>query len=66
MTADRMRRHRARRAAGRAILKVEVHLAELADALVEAGWLKAWDQEDRGEVRAALERLIDHLTAIPE
>lgn len=63
--ADRMRRLRERLASGRVVLQVEVHLADLADALVEAGWLKAWDTEDRAAIRDGLERLIDHLVAIP-
>jgi endonuclease YncB( thermonuclease family) len=61
---DRMRRHRERLASGRVVLPVEVHLSDLADALVEAGWLEAWDQEDRKAIRRGLERLIDHLVSV--
>lgn len=61
---NRMRRHRERLASGRVVLPVEVRLADLADALVEAGWLEAWDQEDRKAIRRGLERLIDHLVSV--
>jgi endonuclease YncB( thermonuclease family) len=59
-----MRRHRERLASGRVVLPVEVHLSDLADALVEAGWLEAWDQEDRKAIGRGLERLIDHLVSV--
>lgn len=61
---DRMRRHRARMASGRVILPIEVNLSELGDALVEAGWLEAWDQDDRKAIGRGLERLIDHLISV--
>lgn len=61
---DRMRRHRDRLASGRVVLPVEVHLTDVADALVEAGWLEAWDQEDREAIRRGLERLISHLVSV--
>ena len=62
--SDRMRRHRERLASGRVVLPVEVHLSDLADALVEAGWMEAWDQEDRKAIGRGLEWLIDHLVSV--
>lgn len=56
--AERMRRHRARRAAGRAVLRVEVDLVELVPALVEARLLGLWDESDRGAVERATERAL--------
>jgi hypothetical protein len=49
----RLCRHRKRN--GRAVLKVEVDVGTLADLLIDAGFLAAWDADDRGKLRQALE-----------
>lgn len=56
--ADRIARHRARKKAGRAVLRIEVDLHELADALADAGFLQGWDVENVEAVSRATERMI--------
>ena len=41
-----------------AVLRVEVPLFDLSDALVEAGWLQGWDADDRQAVEQALNRAV--------
>lgn len=52
-----MRRHRARLAAGRVILRVEVDEVELSEALIESGFLRR-DYSTRRELEAAAEKLL--------
>jgi len=59
--ADRMRKARARRRNGVAVLQIEVAIGPLADQLVEAGLLGAWDSEDRDAIKRAVERVLDAL-----
>lgn len=61
MSADRQRRHRARRRAGLAAFRIEAPQFDLADALTTAGWLKAWDADKPAEIEKALNRAIRHL-----
>jgi hypothetical protein len=59
--ADRQRAHRRRERDGRAILPIEVNLFALSDALVTSGFLEEWNSDDRDEIRAALQRMIETL-----
>lgn len=59
--ATRLRAHRERIRAGRAVLRVEVNLHEWSDILVETEFLKGWDAENRDQIEAATERVIDLL-----
>jgi len=61
--ATRQRRLRQRRRAGLAVFRVEANAFELADALVDAGWLQAWDSDNHAAIQAALDRAIQHLVA---
>jgi hypothetical protein len=56
---QKLKRHRDRKRAGHCVLSVDVDLGALADTLVAAGWLAAWDAHDRDRVRLALETAID-------
>jgi hypothetical protein len=56
--AARNRAYRARRAAGVALLTIEVPHLELTDALVEAGFLEGWDAESKEAIERAVERLL--------
>ena len=60
---DRQRLHRSREAAGRAVLPIEVDLYGLADALVGAGFIEAWDCDNRDRIRDGLQRMVDTLVA---
>ena len=59
--ARRQQRHRERERQGRGLLTVEVDLYGLADVLVEHGFLRAWDADDKRAIEAAVERLINTL-----
>ena len=61
--ADRQRRWRNRQRDGLAVFQIEASVFALADALVDAGWLQAWDCDDRAAIAAALDRAIQHLVA---
>jgi hypothetical protein len=60
---DRQRLHRAREREGRAIMPVAVNMYELADALVLAGFIQAWDCDNRDRIRDGLQRMVDTLVA---
>lgn len=60
--AERARRYRARRRCGRRIARIEIDAFEVADLLVEAGFLEAWDAEDPQAVDRALSLMISRLT----
>ncbi|WP_431014763.1 hypothetical protein [Bradyrhizobium pachyrhizi] len=55
---ERKRRYRKRRAAGRMVLGVETG-AEHVDMLVRSEWLPRRDVYSRGEIKAALQAMID-------
>ena len=61
--AARQRRHRERLAAGRTVLPVEVNLAAVSLALVDAGYLKEWDDADPAAIRDAVEDLLSDMGA---
>jgi len=61
--ASRQQRLRQRQRAGLAVFKIEANAFELADRLVDAGWLAEWDADDRTAIEAALDRAIQHLVA---
>jgi hypothetical protein len=56
--AERQRRRRANRAAGLREYRVMLVEADLEDALVRAGWLRADQADDVREVEAALVRML--------
>jgi hypothetical protein len=62
-STERSRRSRQRNRAGKAVLEIEVDLAELADALVGAGFLEQWSSEDRPAIQSATEKFLAFLIA---
>lgn len=56
--SDKMRRYRARRAAGKVVLSVEVDDVDLAERLVEAGFLSRGLADDRQALKEAAERYL--------
>lgn len=56
--AQRQRRSRALRRAGRVVLRVEVDLGATADWLAEKKFLAQWDAEDAHAVTRALEQAL--------
>jgi hypothetical protein len=59
----RYRAYRQRRRQGKACLRLEVDLGELADLLVAGGLLQAWDSADKAAVKRAAEKLLAVLIA---
>ena len=59
--AEKQRRHRARARAGRAILTIEVDLAEVGDLLRDAGVISPTAEDDRVTLARGLERLLQRL-----
>ena len=57
--SEKVRNARRRKRNGRAVLNVEVDLGEVADLLVDGGYLAAWDAEDRTMIAAALQIAIE-------
>jgi hypothetical protein len=55
--AERLRRHRARAAAGRIVVAVEIDELEVVGALVEGGLLAAWT-DDKAEIQAAIQKAL--------
>jgi hypothetical protein len=53
-----MRALRARSAQGHAIVKVEVEVVRLSEALIEDGFLQAWDADDKGALELALAQMV--------
>jgi DNA-binding FadR family transcriptional regulator len=56
--AERARHARARRAAGKIAITIEVEHFPVADALIEDRRLGEWADSDRSALRTALERLV--------
>jgi hypothetical protein len=54
----RLHRHRARAREGKAVLLVEVCLADMIELLIGAGLLQEWDSDDKSKVEAATGRLL--------
>jgi hypothetical protein len=61
--AANQRRRRARMREGRICLTVTVDEVPLVEALLVGGFLDAQRADDRGEIRSAVERLLQVLTA---
>jgi hypothetical protein len=61
--AARMREFRARRAAGRMVLKVEVDDVAVPRLMVDAGFLAEHDVDDRKKVQAAVAAYLDEVSA---
>jgi hypothetical protein len=57
------RAYRQRRRQGKACLRLEVDLGELADVLVAGGFLQEWDSADKAAVERATEKLLAVLIA---
>jgi len=62
--ADRLRRHRARQAAGRIVIAVEIVELEVVAALVEGGLLADWT-DDKREIAGAIEKALRLLCHTP-
>jgi hypothetical protein len=62
--ADRMRRHRARRKAGRLRLTVEVDDVATPERLVEAGYLARSQMDDPAAIARALEQAVADFTLV--
>jgi hypothetical protein len=62
-SADRCKRLRERRAAGRALLQIEIDLFAHTELLISAGVLQQWDDNDRDAIARATERLLAALAA---
>ena len=59
MSAERQRRHRARRKAGLMVLDgLEVFAVDHVEMLIEGKWLRREDEDDQAAVRAATSRLL--------
>jgi hypothetical protein len=56
--AEKVRRQRARKRAGEAVLPVRCNVGAVADWLIDHGMLQEWDSSDRDRVRAALDAAI--------
>jgi hypothetical protein len=59
-SAERMRRHRARRRRGLRLVQVLLRETEV-DALVESGWLEERGRNDPNALIDALHQLFDHI-----
>jgi hypothetical protein len=56
---QRVKRYRTRKRCGRVVLNVECDLGAIADLLIDAGYLGAWNAESRIEVEKALETALE-------
>ncbi|MEJ8573465.1 hypothetical protein [Microbaculum marinum] len=56
--AERQRRYRELRKAGFCVLPVKIDEFALTEALIEAGRLGAWDEDDRVAIAEAIEQLL--------
>ena len=61
--AERMRRLRKRRAAGRLVLVVEVD-EQIVDAFVNCGFLRSVDADDMAKIQNAAAEILDRIIAI--
>lgn len=57
--AEKMKRLRARRRAGRAALTVDVDLDRVAGLLFDTGFIGEWDADDRQAIARALATALD-------
>ena len=62
----RSRRHRARRAAGRALLTLELDELEIERLLIKANVLDEFEDHDHTALAEALARFLAHLVRIQE
>lgn len=60
--ADRMRKYRERRRRGLEVWEVQVDVVALSEALVDGGWLAAWDADNREAAQAALAEMLASVT----
>lgn len=58
---ERVKLHRRRKAAGRAVYRIEVDDAAITDLLISSGFLPMTSADDPEKTRQALERLIESL-----
>jgi hypothetical protein len=56
---EKVKRHRQRKRAGRVVVALELELVPLVEVLIDAGWLCAWDADNRARIKAALESAIE-------
>jgi hypothetical protein len=59
---SRKAEQRRRQRLGRALVTLELSLAETTDALTEGGWLKEWDAENTEALAAALGAVVEAVT----
>jgi len=57
-STEKVRRFRARKRLGKAVLSAEVELGLLADMLVSHGFLQQWDDGDRAKIQAAFQEWV--------
>lgn len=62
--AARLARHRARKRAGKCVLRIVVDVHELSDMLVEAKLLPGWDAENLAAIEAATARCLEMLQRV--
>jgi hypothetical protein len=55
---QKVRAYRRRKCNGRAVFKIEAHIASLRDLLLDAGFLREWDSEDRHAIEKALQQAV--------
>jgi len=63
-SAGRSREYRKRMKKGKSVFRIEANKYEVSDALVEAGFLPAWDADDKQKIEAALSKAASDLTRI--
>ena len=56
--AEKVRRHRARRRKGEAVLRINVNLGAVADWLIDHQKLAEWDATDRDQIQTSLENAV--------
>jgi hypothetical protein len=64
--AEKMRAYRERAAAGRICITVEVDAVDLAERLIEAGFLRPEDYDDRDALRLGLEHVVELWTRVTD
>lgn len=57
--AERQRNRRARKALGKCVLPLTINLGDIADKLVDAGFLPEWSAEDAEAIANALARALE-------
>jgi hypothetical protein len=53
--SEKVKRHRARKRAGEAVLPIRVNVGAVGDFLLDHGFIAEWDMGDRDKIREAIE-----------